>query len=72
MFVGITMLASLKSFGVPYLSPYIPMSDTSDTISSFFLRHIWKREKRPKFLKTKRPNMENDPAMKWRNHGSTR
>ena len=66
VFVGLNVLANLKSFGVPYLSPYIPLSNLSRSSSSFFLHHIWKREKRPQFLNTKRPESENEISMKWR------
>lgn len=56
---------SIKSFGVPYFSPYIPISDL-DNNSSYSLKSIWKRESRNRNLNTKRPQKENKISMKWR------
>lgn len=57
--------ASIKSFGVSYFSPYIPISDL-DSNSSYSLKSIWKRESRNRNLNTKRPQKENKISMKWR------
>lgn len=57
--------ASIKSFGVSYFSPYIPISDL-DNNSSYSLKSIWKRESRNRNLNTKRPQKENKISMKWR------
>lgn len=56
---------SIKSFGVSYFSPYIPISDL-DNNSSYSLKSIWKRESRNRNLNTKRPQKENKISMKWR------
>lgn len=56
---------SIKSFGVSYFSPYIPISDL-DNNSSYPLKSIWKRESRNRNLNTKRPQKENKISMKWR------
>lgn len=61
----ICVLTNLKSFGVPYLSPYIP-SETGNTTDRFFVEPIWLREKRASFLDTKRPIKENNISMVWK------
>lgn len=65
IFIQLSVLASLKSFGVSYLSPYVPTTGL-DTSISYFLKPIWKREKRADFLNTKRPREEEKISMKWK------
>ena len=57
--------ASIKSFGVSYFSPYIPVSDYTKN-SDFHLKAIWKRENRNRNLNTKKPKKEEKISMKWR------
>ena len=57
--------ASIKSFGVSYFSPYIPVSDYTKN-SDYHLKAIWKRENRNRNLNTKRPHKEKKISMKWR------
>ena len=66
IFIQLILLSKLQSFGVSYFSPYIP-SGNKNTDSSFFIRSIWKREKRSNFLNTKRPEQEGKISMQWRN-----
>ena len=61
---GIT-LASLKSFGVSYISPYAPYS-TSNSDAKFFIPPMWKRENRADFLDTKKSNSQEKISMKWK------
>ena len=65
LFIYLTILNSLKSFGVPYLAPYVPIQD-KDTNSVFFIQPIWFREKRSDFLKTKRNFTEGNISMLWK------
>ena len=65
LFVYVAILNSLKSFGVPYLSPYVPVQ-TKDTNSAFFIQPLWFREKRADFLKTKKPFSEGAISMLWK------
>lgn len=65
IFIQLSMLASLKSFGVSYLSPYVPTTSLNTSIS-YFMKPIWKREKRADFLNTKRPKEEHKISMKWK------
>ena len=60
----LSILANISSFGVPYLSPYAPISN--DGTSKYFLAPLWRREKRRTFLKTKKPMKEDHISMKWK------
>ena len=65
LFIQGIVLASLKSFGTSYLSPYAPYSDsTSD--ASYFVPPMWRREKRASFLDTKREKSQENISMKWK------
>lgn len=66
LFAQLIILSNLQSFGVSYFSPYIP-SGNKNTDASFYIKPIWKREKRSNFLNTKRPVQEEKISMKWRN-----
>ena len=65
IFIQIGILSGLNSFGAPYLVPYAPLL-LSNMTTTYFVRPIWKREKRADFLNTKRPNTENKISMKWK------
>ena len=64
LFLHVLTLCSLKSFGVPYLSPYAPISQKRN--QTYLLKPVWKREKRSDFLNTKKPNVQDKISMKWR------
>ena len=65
IFIHLITLCSLKSFGVPYLSPYMPKSNVRN--NGYMLRPVWKREKRSDFLNAKRTTVQDKISMKWRN-----
>ncbi len=65
LFAQLIILSNLQSFGVSYFSPYIPCGN-KNTDASFYIKPIWKREKRSNFLNTKRPVQEEKISMKWR------
>lgn len=65
LFIYATILNNLKSFGVPYLSPYIP-NGNRDSETSIFLKPVWLREHRANFLKTKKILSANHISMKWK------
>ncbi len=65
IFIHLITLCSLKSFGVPYLSPYMPKSNVRN--NGYMLKPVWKREKRSDFLNTKRTTVQDKISMKWRN-----
>lgn len=64
LFVHFAILSSLRSFGFPYLEPFIPV--TKINTGGFFLSPAWKREKRPDFLNTKRENLQKHISMRWK------
>lgn len=66
IFIQLIIMASLKSYGVSYLSPYLPVTNYNKN-RAFILKPLWQTEKRPDFLNTKRKFAENHMAMKWKN-----
>lgn len=64
LFIHFAILSSLKSFGAPYLEPYIPATQTNN--NGFFLPPSWKREKRPDFLNSKKETIQKHISMGWR------
>ena len=64
IFFYLGMLANYYSFGIPFLSPYIPLSNVGT--SGYFFSPMWKREKRSDFLNTKRSNKQSNISMKWK------
>lgn len=61
-FVYITLLATSKSFGVPFLSPLPSKSLYKKTI---FVSPLWKNEQRPGFLNPKKRKREDKISKKW-------
>ncbi len=64
IFVYLTILCSLKSFGVPYMVPFSPITNSKG--ASYFVSPTWKQEKRPDYLNTKKPNSQGKISMNWR------
>ena len=64
LFIQALILSNLKSFGVPYLSPYLPVSKVSGE-NNYILPPTWKRENRPDFLNTKKEKAQNKISRKW-------
>ena len=58
------ILCSINSFGVPYLAPYGPVTNINH--SGFFLDPVWKREKRPDYLNTKRERAQKHISRTWK------
>ncbi len=65
VFIGLTVLVSLKSFGSPYLAPYVPATNLNTSLS-YFIKPIWRRESRADFLNTKRPIQEGKVSRPWK------
>ena len=65
LFIQTAILANHKSFGVSYLSPYLPYSNQISD-ASYFLHPMWNREKRANFLYTKKPKSQEKISMKWK------
>ena len=64
LFIELAILVNLKSFGSPYLAPYVPITKLNGSLS-YFVKPIWKRELRSDFLNTKRPAQEGKISKKW-------
>lgn len=64
IFVYLCVLCNLKSFGVSFISPIYSNNNSSST--NYFIPPIWKQEKRPSFLSTKREQSQNNISMKWK------
>lgn len=60
----LAILASINSFGVSYLSPFSPVSNSDG--SGYFLSPAWKRENRRSFLNTKRQKKQEEISLKWK------
>lgn len=67
IFGYIAVLANCSSFGVPYLSPYVPLTHIHH--EGFFLSPTWMREKRQDALNTKRKNKQAHISMLWKQGG---
>lgn len=65
IFIYSLMLAKQKSFGIPFLSPD-PRMKSKSMSNAVFVNPIWRREKRPEFLKTKNNNEEPDISRSWK------
>ena len=68
LFIYLAILSNYTSFGIPYLSPYVPATHTNN--DGFFLSSIWKREQRQDSLNTKRKNKESEVSMVWKKGGN--
>lgn len=65
LFIQLAILVNLKSFGAPYLAPYVPATNLHSSLS-YFIKPIWARETRADFLNTKRPKQEGKFSRKWK------
>ena len=63
LFIYLTLLCSLKSFGVPYTSPITPSYSDNN---GYFIPPIWKQEFRDSFLSPKRKKSQAKISMKWK------
>ena len=64
LFIYITMLCSLKSFGVPYTTPFGSCYNAKG--NGFFIPPIWNQEYRASFLSPKKKKAQDDVSMKWK------
>lgn len=63
-FAYVTMLCSLKSFGVPYASPVSPSYNTKG--NGYFVPPVWKQQIRASFISPKRNCSQDKISMKWK------
>lgn len=64
LFTYITMLCSMKSFGVPYTVPFAPVTHSKG--NGYFIPPIWKQEYRANFLSPKKEKSQDKISMKWK------
>lgn len=64
IFVYLSALCDLETFGVSYTTPYAPAINSNN--NSFLLPPIWKREYRASYLASKREKKQDKISMKWR------
>lgn len=64
LFVYISMICDMKSFGVSYSTPYSHIKNSKD--SGIILPPIWKREYRSSYLNTKRKKKQENISMEWK------
>lgn len=67
MFVQLMMWHTTRSFGVNMMSPFVPYMEMLP--ESMKTEPIWKKEKRPEYLKTKRPREQAHISRKWMGGG---
>ena len=64
IFIYISSMCDLKTFGVPYTAPYAPVINNKG--NGYFLSPIWKREYRNTYLASKRQKRQDKISMKWK------
>ena len=64
IFIYISILCSLKSFGVPFMVPFAPKVNSRG--NNFLLSPIWKREYRASYVFPKKIQAQEKIAMKWK------
>lgn len=67
LFVYISMICDMESFGVSYSTPYSHMENLKK--NGIILPPIWKREYRASYLATKRNKKQENISMKWKLRG---
>ena len=66
LFVYISLVCSLRSFGVSYTVPFAPATNSKG--NGYLLSPIWKREYRPSFIAAKKETEQPHFSMKWKYH----
>jgi len=69
LFIYISILCSLKSFGVHYTTPFAPMSKSKG--NGYFMPPIWNREYYPPYMGTKKVKEQPKFVMKWKQSQAT-
>ncbi len=64
LFVYISIICDMESFGVSYSTPYSHMENLKST--GIIIPPIWKREYRSSYLATKKKKKQEDISMKWK------
>ena len=64
LFVYISILCSLNSFGVSYTAPYAPVTDSRG--NGYLLPPVWRREYRSTYVAPKSDQKQEKISMKWK------
>lgn len=64
LFIYISILCSLKTFGVHYATPFAPASNSKG--NGYAIPPIWKREYYPPYMGTKKEKEQAKISMKWK------
>ena len=67
MFIQIFLLCGLKSFGCPYILPFV-INNHKRSLTSYFLPPIWKRENRSNTVSPKKKYSQGKISMVWKNN----
>lgn len=65
IFIQLAIMCKLKSFGSPYINPYI-LGKNKRSISSYFIPPIWKRELTSSFVHAQKKFSQQKISMVWR------
>lgn len=64
LFVYVSILCNIRSFGVPFMAPYAPAQNSKG--NGFFIPSIWKQEYRANYLAPKKQKAQEHISMKWK------
>lgn len=64
LFVYLSILCNVKSFGVYFMSPFAPATNSKG--NSYFIQPIWKQEYRANYLAPKKEKAQQHISMKWK------
>lgn len=64
LFIYVSMLCSMKSFGVDFTSPLTPFLSMGP--NGYFIKPTWKQEKRARYLEPKKPYSQPKISKKWK------
>ena len=70
LFVYLSILCNMKSFGVSFLHPYAPTIGSQE--NGYFLSPIWKREYRESFIFPQKLKKQEKISMKWKFNSNRR
>lgn len=65
LFIYVSMLCNLMSFGVPYTTPIVPNINTRG--NGMYIPPIWKQEYRASFISPKKIRSQGKISMRWKN-----
>ena len=65
LFIQLTLMCNLKSFGAPYITPF-SLNKNKRSISTYFVPPIWKREQISQFIHSQKKYSQGKISMLWR------